>query len=79
MKITKTGNIKIHINPERKYQGQFVGWKYYKLAAIKTAFPFIDNIQDLEPDDFDLGAGANNADMIMHHIEPYKRVGYVVE
>lgn len=79
METTKTGNIKIHINPERKYTGQFVGWKYYKLDDLKKAFPFVSDFSALDPYDFDLGDGANNVAMIMHHVMPYRRQGYVVE
>ena len=79
METTKNGNIKIEINPERKYQGQFIGHRYYKLADVKRAFLFVDDFEAINPHDFDLGEGANNADMIDHHVQSYRNIGYIVE
>jgi len=79
MEITRNGNVKIEINPERKYQGQFVGYKYYKLTDLQKVFPNVADFGELNPGGFDLGAGANNTDMICHHIQPYRRNGYIVK
>ena len=78
MERTKNGNIKIEINPERKYQGQFVGYEHYRLADVSRAFPAVDNFSDLDEDDYDLGDGSNNREMIQHHVMPYRRVGHIV-
>lgn len=79
MKTTKNGNIKIEVNPERKYQGQFVGYTYYKLEDVRRAFSFMSGFASINEDGFDLGLGANNADMIMYHVQPYRSCGYIVE
>jgi len=78
METTKTSNIKIHVNPERTYSGQFIGWEYYKLDVLQKTFPFVDNLADLDPDGFDLGDAANNVDMIRHRVLPYRRRGHLV-
>ena len=79
METTKNGNIKIEVNPDRKYQGQFVGWRYYNLNTLKSVFKNVSDFSELDPWNFDLGDGANNAEMIMHHVVPFRNCGYIVE
>ena len=80
MEITKSGNIKIEITPDRYYQAQFVGYEYYRLVDVKRAFPFIADFTAIkEEGNDDLGLGNRNGDMIRHHCTPYLRVGYIVE
>ena len=78
MEITKLGNIKININPDRHYQGQFVGQEYYRLADVQRAFPFISDFEEIDEDGFDLGDAADNTEMIRHHCNHYRRIGYIV-
>ena len=76
MQTTKSGNIKIEINPDRKYDGQFIGHEYYNIDDVKRAFPFISDFSELTRKGFDLGDGANNEEMIRHHVIPFRRSGY---
>ena len=79
METTRAGNIKIKINPDRHYQGQFVGYEYYSISDINRAFPGVD-VASFDLDSYDdLGLGNSNADMIRHHCSPFRRVGYIVE
>ena len=79
LNTTKKGNVKISINPERKYQGQFVGDKFFSLAVLKRVFPAVKNFAELDKDGFDLGDTADNEAMVLYHCTPFRRVGYVCE
>ncbi len=75
--ITRGGNIKIEVNPDRKYDGQFVGYRYFKGADVSRAFPAIADFGALDKAGYDIGAGADNEQMIQHHIQEYRSVGYI--
>lgn len=77
METTRRGNIKIEVNPERKYRGQFVGYEYYRLADCQGAFPSVGNFPALSCDGNNLSDLVNNEEMIQHHIQPYRRIGYI--
>ena len=79
MEITKTGNIKIEVNPERKYAGQFVGYEFYHIMDVAKQFPSVKDFDSLPDDGFDLGDGATNLEMIRHHVQPFRRNGYICE
>ena len=78
MEITKSGNIKIQVSPERHYQGQFVGHEYYKLADVQRAFPAIADFAAIDAEGFDLGQRACNDEMVRHYCAPFRRVGHIV-
>ena len=77
LNLTKSGNIKIHINPERKYDGQFIGYRYYDIDDVKRAFPRISDFGGLDVDGLDIGDGATNEQMIEHHVMPFRSVGHI--
>ena len=79
METTKKGNIKIKINPERKHQGQFVGYRFFKLSDVRRAFPDVPDFAEIKGDGYDLGEGATNEEMIIHHLQPFRSCGYIVE
>lgn len=79
MKLTETGNIKIAVNTERKYQGQFVGHEYYRKSALDLIFGPTD-WATINPCGYDdLGISNRNDDMIRHHCSPFRRIGIFVE
>jgi len=78
MKITKGGNVRIEINPERKYQGQFVGYRYYKMGALEEAFPGTD-FAEIDDDGFDIGDNATNSEIIPCYVLPFSQIGYTVQ
>jgi len=79
MKITKSGNIAITINPERHYKGQFIGKEYYCLGDVKSAFPFVSDFSKIESAGKNLGCHISNDEMVRHHVQAFRRVGYYCE
>ena len=77
MNTTASGNIKIEINPDRHYAGQFVGSLFYRLTDVQAAFPAIKDFAALNKDGFDIGYLATNEEMIYQHCMPFRSVGYV--
>lgn len=78
MYLTKSGNVRIKINPERHYQGDFIGYLYFDRNALRKVFGR-DDWSSLATDGNELGELANNDEMIIHHLQPFRRCGYTVE
>jgi len=80
MERTRSGNIKIRLNPERWYSGEtWIGIEYYRQLALDSAFGPRD-WNKINQDDCDLSKRGNitNVAMIQHYVKPFRRIGFVV-
>jgi len=79
MEVTRTGNIKIRVNPERHYSNEtWVGTLYYKRSELEDIFGKYD-WENLDEEDCTFNEKATNREMIMYHVDPFRKVGYVVK
>ena len=74
MKITKAGNVRIRVNPERAPE-QFTGSRYYKMDDLVLGIP-LAGLRQIEDNGFDLADNISNSDIISYYVLPFMELGY---